>query len=165
MNEKSMEQIYKEHSKSVYRYLFSLTHSEDMAEELTQETFYRAIKSIKSFDGSCKISVWLCQVAKHILYQEFEKKKKNTGQSLHDDIPSLKGTPEDKMILASEKMELFKAIHLLQEPMREVVYMRLSGEFSFAEIAEILEKNENWARVTFYRAKQIIKEGKENDKM
>jgi len=100
------------------------------------------------------MSVWLCQIAKHIWYQELEKKKKYNMQMLHDDIQSFNRSPEENVIFASEKMELFKAIHLLAEPMREVVYMRLSGEFSFAEIAAILGKNENWARVTFYRAKK-----------
>ncbi len=72
----NMEQIYKEHAKSVYRYLFSLVHDEEWAEELTQETFYRAVYSIDTYDGSCKVYVWLCQIAKHIWYQELEKKKK-----------------------------------------------------------------------------------------
>ncbi len=153
-----MEQIYKEHAKSVYKYLLSLTHDKDLAEELTQETFYRAIYSINTYNGSCKIAVWLCQIAKHIWYQELEKRKKRQGQELREDISSPEMSPEEAALFESDKIALYKAIHLLEDPMREVVYMRMSGEFSFSEIGEILGKNENWARVTFYRAKQKIME-------
>lgn len=155
----SMEQIYREHAKSVYRYLFSLSHDEQWAEELTQETFCRAVYSLGSYDGSCKVSVWLCQIAKHIWYQELEKKKKWQTQELHEDLPSQVVSPEDAVLFSGEKIALYKAIHSLAEPMREVVHMRLSGEFTFAEIGTILGKSENWARVTFYRAKQKIVEG------
>ena len=154
----SMEQIYKEYAKSVYKYLFSLSHNEEWSEELTQETFYRAIYSIDTYDGSCKVYVWLCQIAKHIWYQELEKSKKRQTQELHEDLPSQSISPEDAVLFKSEKIALYKAIHLLNEPMREVVHMRLSGEFTFAEIGSVLGKSENWARVTFYRAKQKITE-------
>ena len=145
-----MEQTYKEHARSVFKYLFSLSHDESLAEELTQETFYRAVYSIKKYDGSCKISVWLCQIAKHVWYQE-----------LTEDMVSSDLSPEDSSILLNDKISLYKAINTLGEPMKDVVYMRLSGEFSFSEIGEVLGKSENWARTTFYRAKQkIIKESK-----
>jgi len=152
-----MEQIYKDHAKGVFRYLFSLSHDDQIAEELTQETFYRAVYSIDRYDGSCKIFVWLCQIAKHIWYQELEKKRKKQTRELDEDLPS-EDLPEHDAVLASEKIALYKAIHTLSEPMREVVHMRLSGEFSFAEIGSVLGKSENWARVTFYRAKQKIME-------
>lgn len=154
----NMEQVYKEHAKSVYKYLFSLSRDKEWAEELTQETFYRAVYSIDTYDGSCKMYVWLCQIAKHIWYQELEKKKKWQPQELHEDLPSQSISPEDAALFESEKIALYKAIHSLNEPMREVVYMRMSGEFSFAEIGSVLGKSENWARVTFYRAKQKIME-------
>lgn len=153
-----MEQIYKEHAKSVYKYLFSLSHDEEWAEELTQETFYRAVYSLDTYDGSCKMYVWLCQIAKHIWYQELEKKKNRQTQELHEALPSQAISPEDAVLFESEKITLYKAIHSLNEPMREVVHMRLSGEFSFAEIGSVLGKSENWARVTFYRAKLKIME-------
>jgi len=71
-----VDKIYKEHAQTVYKFLYSYTHDAEMAEELTQETFFRAIKSIHTFNGKCKMSVWLCQIAKHIWYQELEKQKK-----------------------------------------------------------------------------------------
>ena len=153
-----MEQIYMEYAQSVFKFLLSLTHNEDTAEELTQETFYRATYSIDKYDGSCKVSVWLCQIAKHIWYQELEKRKKRDTHELSDDVPSSEISLEDRAILASDKATLYRAIHLLSEPMKEVVHMRLTGEFSFAEIGEIVGKSEAWARTTFYRAKQKIME-------
>ena len=74
-NLQDMDLIYKEHAKSVFKYLVSLSRDIDLAEELTQETFYRAIYSLDTYNGSCKVSVWLCQIAKHIWYQELEKQK------------------------------------------------------------------------------------------
>lgn len=153
-----LDKIYRDYANHVYRYLLSLTHDCDLSNELTQETFYRAVYSIDHFNGSCKISVWLCQIAKHVWYQELEKRKKHQSQQLHETIPSPAQSPEQALLSQSNKVELYRAIHQLSEPMREVVHMRLSGEFSFAEIGEILGKSENWARVTFYRAKQKIME-------
>ncbi|EHQ88558.1 RNA polymerase sigma factor [Desulfosporosinus youngiae] len=150
-----IEEIYKEHARSVYKFLLSLSHDADTAEELTQETFYRAVYSIDKYDGICKISVWLCQIAKHVWYQELRKRNRQTAQELTEDIPD-SSTPEQSALLARDKLSLYKAIHTLSEPMREVVHMRLSGEFSFSEIGEVLGKSENWARTTFYRAKQKI---------
>ncbi|WP_341444112.1 sigma-70 family RNA polymerase sigma factor [Sporobacter termitidis] len=152
-----IEQIYKEYAQSVYKYLLSLTHDSNVSEELTQETFYRAIGSIKNYNGTCKMSVWLCQVAKHVWYQELHRMNKRQTTELTDDIPAQE-TLEMNFILKSEKAALYKAIHALNQPMREVIHMRLTGEFSFAEIGEILGKSENWARTTFYRAKQKIME-------
>jgi RNA polymerase sigma-70 factor (ECF subfamily) len=155
--DRDMDRIYREHAKSVYRYLLSITRDEGLSEELTQETFYRAVYSIGSYDGSCKISVWLCQIAKHIWFQELDRRAKYKTQALDGNIPA-PSAAEDDAVLAGEKAALYKAIHSLGEPMKEVVLMRLSGELSFAEIGEIMEKNENWARTTFYRAKQKIME-------
>ncbi len=155
-----IEQLYKEYAKQVYKYLFSICHSEHIAEELTQETFLRAIKSIKTYDGTCKIYVWLCQIAKHIWYQELAKKTKAQITELDQEIPSVEYSVEENIILRDEKMSLFKELHLLDEPMREVMYLRLTGEFNFREIGEILGKDETWARVTFYRGKQKIMKGR-----
>ena len=152
-----IEEIYKEYAQSVYKFLHSLSHNADMAEELTQETFYRAVYSIDKYDGSCKISVWLCQIAKHVWYQELRKQNRYASKELTEDI-SDSSTPEQLALLTGDKVSLYKAIHALSEPMREVVHMRLSGEFSFSEIGEVLGKSENWARTTFYRAKQKIRE-------
>ncbi len=148
-----IEKAYTRHARDVYRFLLSLSHDEDLAEELTQETFFRAMKTIDNYDGSCKLSVWLCQIARHLWYQWLEKHARQKSVALTDDIPS-EESPEKAVLLRMEKAALYRAIHALPEPMREVVHMRLTGEFSFAEIGDILGKTENWTRVTFYRAKK-----------
>lgn len=150
--------VYNEYAGQVYKYLLSLCHNPDTAEELTQETFYRAVKSIKNYDGSCKLYVWLCQIAKHVWYKELESRKKNT-QPLEDTLTDSGSDLENDAVLRSDKMELFKAMQSLEPIQREVVYLRLTGEFSFKEIGDILDKDETWARVTFYRAKQKLKSG------
>lgn len=150
------DKIYREYADMVYRFLISLCGNEETAEELTQETFYQAIKSANRFDGTCKVSTWLCQIAKHVWYQELAKRKKYDTCELDENIISDKESPEDKICIADEKMQLMKQIHKLNEIEKEIVLLRISVAFSFKEIGEIFERNENWARVNFYRAKQKI---------
>ena len=150
-----IERAYELHAQDVYKYLLSLCHDEDLAEELTQETFFRAMRTIGRYDGRCKLSVWLCQIAKHIWYQWLDKRRRRKQSVLADDLQGGE-LLEVSNVLRAEKTSLYKAIHSLPEPMREVVHMRLTGEFSFGEIGAILGKSENWARTTFYRAKLKI---------
>lgn len=158
---KELESMYLEYAQTVYKYLICLTKDEDLAEELTQETFYQASRTIKNFKGECKVSVWLCQIAKHLWYKHLEKSRKFDATSLDENlafIPSVDNIESD--ILKSEKkVELFRKIHLLDPMGKEVMYLRLSGELSFSEIGDVLNKSETWARVTFYRAKQKLLEG------
>lgn len=165
---KDMDEIYREYANGVYKYLLSLCHDGDTAEELTQETFYRAVKSVKNYDGSCKMFVWLCQIAKHVWYKELEKRKKR-GYSIDESFEEStlfagKASVEENTVLAEEKMKMFKALHELDERTRETVYLRLTGEFSFREIGEILGMDEICARVTFYRGKVKIREIIDNEK-
>lgn len=159
----NIEEIYKEHSNAVYKYLFCLTKNEELSEELTQETFAIAVKEIKKFKGDCKVSVWLCQIAKHLWYKELKKDRKNTSL---EDIDDLQDTEmiEDIIIKKEEKLNLYKYIQKLDEKSRELVYLRMVGNLNFTGIGEILGKTSNWARVNFYRAKQKIKEVSENEK-
>jgi len=146
--------LYKENFALVFKYLMTLCRDTDVAEELTQETFYKAIHSIERFNGSCKISVWLCQIAKHTYYQYVDKQVKQPELSELQVSPSI----EQLLIEQEDKIELYRYIHQLKEPYREILHLRLLGGLSFQEIGEILEKNENWARVTFYRAKVKLQE-------
>lgn len=152
-----MEQIYKQYFETVNKYLFCLTHNSDISEELTQETFYRAVKKINTFKGDCKMSVWLCQIAKNLWYDELKKNKKveNTEENL---LIQSEDNIEEKVILNESKLELYKKLQKLDKQTREVIYLRITGELSFKEIGDILNKTENWARVTFYRGKQKLKE-------
>lgn len=121
------------------------------------------MRTIHRYNGNCKLSVWLCQIARHLWYQWLEKHSRWEHVALTDTIPSQE-SPENSALLYMEKTALYQAIHALPEPMRELVHMRLTGEFSFREISEIMGKSENWARITFYRAKQKIMEKMEDSK-
>ena len=154
-----MEQIYEEFFETINKYLFCLTHDSDISEELTQETFYKAVNKIHTYKGKCKISVWLCEIAKNLWYDECRKNRKmiKTDQEELLVIQAIENL-EDTVILNEEKMNLYKKMKSLDEQTREVMYLRITGELSFKEIGIILNKTENWARVTFYRGKQKIKE-------
>ena len=160
----NIEEIYKEYSTSVYKYLFCLTQNRETSEDLTQEPFAIAVKNINKFRGDCKLSVWLCQIAKHLWYKELKKKNNNISledineNTLYDD------NLEENYLIKEDKIKIFKDMQKLDENSREVMYLRMVGNLSYEEIGEILGKTSNWARVTFYRAKQKIKEENNNDK-
>lgn len=160
-----MDAAYREHAVMVYKFLLSLCYEEELAEELTQETFYQAVRSVDRYDGSCKVSTWLCQIAKHLWYREMERRKRKSTSELTADMESLEKPVEEQLTLKEEKMELFRKVHVLDEISKEIVLLRVTGAFSFKEIAELFGKNENWARVTYYRAKQKILKGGEKNEM
>ncbi len=162
----NIEEVYLEHSKLVYKYLFCLTHNNELAEELTQETFVCAIKEINNFKGNSKLSTWLCQIAKNLWYKELRKIKKAKIIPIDEISVNIKNEEdiETKIIQNNEKEILYKMIEKLPNELREIIYLRIVGEFSFKQIGEILGKNENWARVTFYRGKEKMKEGDLNEK-
>ena len=138
-----MDSVYREYEKLVYRFLYSHTHDAEWSQELMQETFLRAVNSISRYDGTCKLSVWLCQIAKHILYQELRKKKQIETVELVDCLTDDSAPNGETSILKQEsKIELYREIHLLPEREREVVLYRITGELSFREIGEILGKSE-----------------------
>lgn len=152
----SIDEIYREQAQTVFRFLYSHTRNSDLSEELTQETFLRAMKSLHKYNGNCKISVWLCQIAKHILYQEYEKSNKTKTTELTENIEFSKNSTEDLIVSSENKKDIYKMIQSLDDKTKEVMYLRLTGDLSFKEIGEILSKTESWARVTFFRGKSKI---------
>lgn len=160
----NIEEIYIKYFETVNKYLFCLTHNNDISEELTQETFYIAVQKISTYNGKCKMSVWLCQIAKNLWYNQYKKTKriKNIDEIELLNIEDI-DTIESIVISKDEKMSLYKKIQNLDEQSREVVYLRITGDLSFKEIGIILNKTETWARVTFYRAKNKLKEVSENE--
>jgi len=158
-----MEEIYRVYATPVYKYLFTLTSNADLTEELTQETFFQAVKSLHRYNGECKMLVWLCQIAKHLFY-DYLKKEKHRGltvdwERLADDSSVVTGHMPDNTLESKEGLRrLYRQIHALSDPYREVILLRISGELSFRDIGEIMEQTENWARVTFYRAKIKLSE-------
>lgn len=157
----NIEEIYNEYFKVVYRYLFCLTRNTDKAEELTQETFYRAVQKIDKFEGNSKISSWLCQIAKNLYLDELKKEKRKTELNEEVDIIDKDFDLENQIISKEDKISLYKKIHNLDNITKEVIILRINGELSFKEIGLVFNKTENWARVTFYRGKQKLKEGGE----
>ena len=153
-----MNAIYRHHAQTVYTFLLSQTRDPGLAEELTQETFYQAVRSIDRFDGKCKVSVWLCQIAKHLWYQQLRKQKREVPLSEEGvDVPLL--SAEEETLDRAGRLELLRQVHSLPEPCREVVYLRAFGDLSFREIGDVLGKTETWARVTFYRGKEKLRSG------
>ena len=160
-----MDAAYREYAVMVYKFLLSLCYEEELAEELTQEAVYQAMQSVDRYDGSCKVSTWLCQIAKHLWYREMERRKRKGTSELTADMESLEKPVEEQLLVKEEKMELFRKVHVLDEISKEIVLLRVTGAFSFKEIAELFGKNENWARVIYYRAKQKLLKGGEKNEM
>lgn len=149
------EEIYKNYYSQVYAYIRKLCADENLAEEITQETFFKVLKSINSYRGDCKLSVWICQIAKNTYLTHLKKQNKFT------DFPTeleAEGCFEQAILNKDTAMQIHQILHKLDEPYREVFYMRTFAELSFADIAKVHGKTESWARVTYHRAKMRIKE-------
>lgn len=154
-----MENIYREHAQTVYRYLLARTHDAALAEELTQETFYQAVRSAGRITGECKITTWLCGIARNVLRTE---RRRIPEEALAEPIPA--GETADGALLAGEeRVELLRRMQSLGSDVREVMYLRIFGTLSFREIGDILSRSENWARVTYYRGKERLRKDMEND--
>ena len=151
-----MDQLYQENAKIVYHYLLSLCHTPSLAEDLTQETFLRAYQSLERYDGSCKLSTWLCQIGKHVYYQYLAKNKREIPTEPKEQPAPQKMQPEETVLHRMELLEVLKEMQQLPAQMREVIYLRASADLSFREIGEILGRSENWARVNFYRGKELL---------
>lgn len=154
-----MDELYRQNAKIVSYFLYSMCKDEQLTEDLTQETFLQAYKSLDRFDGSCKVSTWLCQIAKHLLYRYWERNGKQDFEGIDEQIPA-KCDTEQQALKRVELIDVFKELHELPEYMREVVYLRALGDLTYKEIGEIMGKSENWARVNFYRAKEMLLNGK-----
>ncbi len=154
-----MDELYKENAKIVFHYLYSICKDEQLTEDLVQETFLQAYKSLERFNGSCKISTWLCQIAKHLLYQYWNKHGKQELIPIDDKLPT-ENNMEQQILNRIELVDVLRDLHNLPEQMREVMYLRVLGDLSYKENGEIMGKSENWARVTFYRAKEALLKGR-----
>jgi RNA polymerase sigma-70 factor (ECF subfamily) len=159
-----LDVLYREHADTVHRYLLVKTNSADLAEELTQETFYQALRSVDSYDGSCKFSTWLIGIAKNVLRTHWRKLRQQPTVSLEDAPELTSGSAEESVLSGTELEAVLGVIHRLEEPGREVLYLRLLGSLSFRQIGDVLGQSETWARVTYYRAKQsVVKELKRDE--
>ncbi len=154
---KDFKKIYSEYYDTVFLYALSLCRDEQWAEEITQDAFFKALKSIDTFRGECKLSVWLCQIAKNTFYTAAKRQQRQVDYAL-ELIPA-EQTIEQKLLDKEAALQIHKQLHLLDEPYKEVFWMRTFGELSFKEIGVLFGRTESWARVTYHRAKMRIKEG------
>ncbi|MBR6678051.1 MAG: sigma-70 family RNA polymerase sigma factor [Oscillospiraceae bacterium] len=152
-----LEEVYRLYFKDVYRYALSLCKNETLAEELTQETFFKALQNLERFDGKCKIYVWLCQIAKNSYFSHLKKERRYDSDVEWESLAA-EGDMEGETLQKAEIFELHKRLHALEEPYKEVFSLRTFGELPFAQIAELFGKTESWARVTYHRARLKIKE-------
>ena len=150
-----MEELYQQYVQIVYRFLMSACRDSRLAEDLTQETFLRAWESLERFDHSCRISTWLCQIAKHTLYQHWEKYGREHPAEPDPQIPAPENT-ETQALHRIELAEVLEAFQSLGPDMRQVVSLRAMEGLPYKEIGGIMGKSENWARVTYFRAKEIL---------
>lgn len=151
------EGIYNEYFRDVYLYIKSLSNDEQVAQDITSETFIKAMQSIDNFNGTCDIRVWLCQIAKN---SYFSYLRKNSKFIPVDEIHEKEDEFDIEQTMQSKEtsMKIHQVIHALDEPYKEVFSLRTFGELSFKQIGLLFQKNENWACVTYHRARKKIKE-------
>ena len=161
-----MDAIYKKYCKCVYNFLYKLTNDIELSEELTQETFYTAIKKINTLNNKESIRTWLYQIAKN-KWKDYLKKNKKANIDLDENtVENLVANYdiEEDMIAKDNIIEFYKKIHMLDIDTREIIYLKIIRNFTFKEISQILGKNEEWARKKFYRGKLKLKESLKDEK-
>ncbi len=153
------EKIYRTYFDDVYLYIRRLSGDENIAEEITSEAFFKAMRGISGFRGDCDIRVWLCQIAKNCYYTHLKKSKQTN--SIDDaellELPSEDSTIEEQYLKREEAARIRAVLHNVSEPYKEVFMWRVFAELSFKQIGQIFGKSENWACVTYHRAKTMIK--------
>lgn len=147
------EQTYQEYQQMIQAFLLRLCGNAHLAEELTQETFYQAFRHWDDFHGQSSVSTWLCTIAKRLLYNTVRKKEllplEEATNASADDVT-------DALVQSDRKMAAHRLVHRLPEPMREVFTLRTFGDLSHAQIGSLFGKSDSWARVTYYRARQML---------
>ena len=156
MNEKDFERIYREQFDTVYRYALALTRDVHAAEELTQETFFKALQGIDAFRGECSLKTWLCGIAKNTFLSECRRKQSEPLDELPERADE-GALPETLALEKDESMRVHRALHALPEPYKEVFSLRVFGQLSFRDIGELFGKTENWACVVYHRARGKIR--------
>lgn len=160
-----MEKIYEAYFADVYFYVRRLSGSEQIAEEITSETFFRALRSAAGFRGACDIRVWLCQIAKNCYFSYCKK----AGRTVSLDAAALEAVadpaapPDEAICRKLEAERLRRRVHALPDPYREVLMWRMFAELSFRQIGAIFHRSGNWACVTCHRAIRMLKNGLEGE--
>jgi len=153
------EQLYSLYSKQLYKYLLYLSGDKYLTEELLQETYYQALKSIFRFRGDSKVSTWLYQISKNVYFKHLSKVKKEQLREINEtkDLTYL-NTPDMIIEGMEARINLIEALDKLKEQSREIIFLRTFDELSFREIGKVFNQSEGWARTNFYRAKLQLKD-------
>lgn len=151
-----IEAIYLEYFNSVYRFALSLSQNQTVAEEVAQETFFKAMEHLDRFDGKGSISAWLYQIARNTYYTMYRKQKRLTPESEFEPLPASQDL-EGRYLDQETSRRLHLLLHRLKEPYKEVFTLRVFGELPFAQIGELFGKTDSWARLVFYRAKNELR--------
>ena len=150
-----IEEIYKEHFRGVYKYVYTLCRDESAAEEITQETFYKAMENLDQFRGETRMFVWLCQIAKNTYFSYAKKQKRHVSDEAPEAIHGI--DLEEAFFDKESAADALRAMHGLAEPYKEVFMLRVYGQLPFSQIGQLFGKSDSWARVIYYRAKQDIR--------
>ena len=164
---KDFDEVYRTYFNDVYLYLRSISRSAQTAEELTQQVFFKALGSLEQFRGDCDLRVWLCQIAKNEYFSYCRRNGRVELTELSEceqpDTSAGQVRFEERLEDSAAAMSLHKILHTLDEPYKEVFSLRIFGELSFRQIAEVFGKSESWARVTYHRARLKMKEKVETE--
>ena len=147
--------IYETYFADVELYLRAICRDEALAEELTEQVFFRALKALPTFRGDCDIRTWLCAMARNALVSHHRKEK--PSQSIEElQIPDSRKTVEEWIVDQEQAMAIHRILHDLPEPYKEVFSLRIFGQLSFGDIGSLFGRTANWACVTYHRARQKI---------
>lgn len=164
MTQDQWEQIYHLYFDSVYRYLLSLSSDEEIAREITSETFFKAMQALDRFRHDCDIRIWLCQIAKNSYFTHLRKQKREVSLAERGENCAQSPQPlEEQITSADTVLSIHKILHRLDEPYKEVFFLRVFGELSFQQIADVFHKTANWACVTYHRARKKIQREMEEE--
>ena len=157
------DEIYREYFEPVYRYALSLTGDRHAAEEITQETFFKAMRSLNRFRGESSVKSWLCAIAKNLWLSDRRRSRPSSLETAADPADPC-GTPETAVLSHDEGLYIHRLVHRLDEPYREIFLLRTLGQLRFKDIGELFGKSENWACVIYHRARAKIKQQMEENK-
>ena len=157
MDKNTAEKLYEAFYMKVFSYVMTLTSDREDAKEITQETFFRAISTEHSFRGESDSDTWLCAIAKNLFIDE--KRRNSRFEQIELEEQQDTGKSFEKSLMDSDtSIRVHRVLHEMEEPYKEVFQLRIFGELSFKEIGSIFGKTETWARVTYHRARIMIKE-------
>ena len=153
----SIEELFSRYFRQVYGFALSLTRDEGEAEDLAQQTFFKALEKIDSFQGRSDPATWLCSIAKNEYFNRRRRRCRELPLEPDAPLPSGgDGSVEERLQNKEQTMLLYRHLHTLPEPYREVFMLRVFSELKYGQIASLFGKTESWARVTYYRAKQDL---------